>query len=52
MAQAIATGLRLDPASRDAGYEDAKAGRPPAPAHYDDVLGYFAGYASGKGWRR
>ena len=50
-AQAFAAGLRIDPASRDAGLEDARAGRPPSPAPYDD-LSYFLGYASGKGWRR
>lgn len=52
LARRMAAVLDLDPASRQAGCEDARAGRPAAPAHYDDVLAYLAGYASGKGWRR
>jgi hypothetical protein len=50
--QAIKQGLRLDADARQAGFDDADAGRGWNGAAYSDIIGYARGYVEGCRARR
>jgi hypothetical protein len=52
MAQAIAAGLKLDEASREAGYADGAAGKTWDPGGTFEVLAYSSGFLDGQRFGR